>query len=101
VTFRAYLTAMNVALRERAAGVAVSFDARRHVWTLGDREIRAAEIDAKAVRFQLYTKGPRERLVGSYSGTIGATPDEVVAYLVYFLETGKAWHQNLAKGGLP
>jgi hypothetical protein len=100
MTFRTYLVAMNVALRERAADATVRFDARRSTWTLADREIRATEVDGKSVRFQLFTKAGRERLVGSYSGTIGATPDEVVAYLVYFLETGKAWHQNLAKGGL-
>jgi hypothetical protein len=99
MTFRTYLVAMNVALRERAADAAVRFDPRRSTWTLADREIRATEVDAKSVRFQLFAKAGKT-LVGSYSGTIGATPDEVVAYLVYFLETGKAWHQNLAKGGL-
>jgi hypothetical protein len=98
VTIRTYLVAMNVAVRERAADAAVRFDARRRTWALGDREIRASEADGNVVRFQLYIRGKREKLVGSYSGTIGATPDEIVAYLVYFLETGKAWHQKLAKG---
>jgi hypothetical protein len=100
MTFRTYLVAMNVALRERAADAAVRFDPRRRTWTVGDREIRAAEADGKIVRFQLYIQGKREKLVGSYSGTIGAAPEELVAYLVYFLETGKAWHQKLAKGVL-
>jgi hypothetical protein len=100
MTFRSYLVAMNVALRERAAHASLRFDLRARTWALGDREIRASEMDGKAVRFQLVTNGTREKLIGSYSGTIGATPDEVVNYLVYFLETGKAWHQKLAKGGL-
>jgi hypothetical protein len=100
MTFRNYLVAMNAALRERGADASVRFDLRGRTWTRGDRQIRASEMEAKAVRFQLYTTAGRGKLVGSYSGTIGATPDEVVAFLVYFLETGKAWHQKLAKGGL-
>lgn len=87
-------------MRDRTPAVAIQFDAARAAWTLGTHEIRASVTSAKSVRFGLYTVKGRETLVGSYSGTIGATPQEVAQYLVYFLETGKPWHQGLAKKGL-
>ena len=100
VTYRGYLRAMDMAMRDRTPAAAIQFDAARATWTLGSHEIRASEMNGKSVRFQLYTVKGRETLVGSYSGTIGATPQEVAQYLVYFLETGKPWHHGLAKKGL-
>jgi hypothetical protein len=91
---------MDMAMRDRTPAAAIQFDAGRVAWTLGAHEIRASVTDAKSVRFELYTVNGRETFVGSYSGTIGATPQEVAQYLVYFLETGKPWHQGLAKKGL-
>ena len=87
-------------MRDRTPAVAIQFDGASATWKLGKHEIRATETDAKSVRFQLFTVKARETLVGSYSGTIGATPQEVAQYLVYFLETGKPWHHGLAKKGL-
>ncbi len=100
VTYRGYLRAMDMAMRSRTPAAAIQFDAKRTTWKLGGHEVRASEVDAKSVRFELFTIKGRETPVGSYSGTIGATPQEVAQYLVYFLETGKPWHQGLAKKGL-
>jgi hypothetical protein len=97
MTYQRYLFAMDMAMRERTPDAAIQFDVARAAWTLGTHEVRANATSAKDVRFQLYTV---ETLVGTYSGTIGATPQEVAQYLVYFLETGKPWHQGLAKKGL-
>jgi hypothetical protein len=91
---------MDMAMRLRTRAVAIKFDTAQATWSLGEHQVRATESDGTAVRFQLYTIGKRETLVGSYSGTIGSTPQEVAQYLVYFLETGKPWHQGLAKKGL-
>jgi hypothetical protein len=91
---------MDMAMRERTPGAAIQFDGTRSAWTLGSHEVRASATDARTVRFELYTVKGREKQVGSYSGRIGATPQEVAQYLVYFLETGKPWHQGLAKKGL-
>jgi hypothetical protein len=90
---------MDIAMRTRIPAAAILFSVTRATWRLGNHEIRANEMDG-TIRFQLYTVDKRATLVGSYSGTIGATPREVAQYLVYFLETGKPWHQGLAKKGL-
>jgi hypothetical protein len=100
MTYQRYLFAMDMAMRDRTPAAAIQFDAARAAWTLGPHEVRASAIDALSIRFDLYTVREREALVGSYSGTVGATPQEVAQYLVYFLETGKPWHQGLAKKGL-
>lgn len=97
VTYRGYLRAMDIAMRARTPAVKITFDAVRATWKLGRHEVRAAEMSGTSVRFELYTVDGRERLVGSYSGTIGSTPQEVAQYLLYFLETGKPWHHGLAK----
>ncbi|HEY5349323.1 MAG TPA: hypothetical protein VIJ64_06315 [Candidatus Lustribacter sp.] len=86
-------------MRDRTPAVAIEFDAARDTWALGKHEIRASG-SGKSVRFELFTVKGRETLVGSYSGRIGATPQEVAQYLVYFLETGKPWHRGLAKKAL-
>jgi hypothetical protein len=100
MTYRGYLLAMDMAMRDRTPAAAIEFDPARAAWTLGAHEIRASVVNRKSVRFELFTVTGRETPVGSYSGTIGATPQEVAQYLVYFLETGKPWHQGLAKKGL-
>ncbi len=97
MTYRGYLVAMDMAMRSRTPASAIQFDAARATWKLGGHEIRASEMDGKSVRFELLTVKGRKIPVGSYSGTIGATPEEIAQYLVYFLETGKPWHQGLAK----
>lgn len=81
-----------MAMRIRMPAAAIRFDGARATWVLGEHEIRASETDGKSVRFQLFN--------GSYSGWIGATPQEIAQYLVYFLEAGKPWHHGLAKKGL-
>ena len=88
-------------MRARTPAAKVTFDAVRATWKMGRHEVRANEMNGTSVRFGLYTveKG-RERLVGSYSGTIGSTPQEVAQYLLYFLETGTPWHHGLAKKDL-
>ena len=91
---------MDMAMRARTPAAAIAFDAGRGTWTLGGHEVRASEMKGKSARFELFTIASRATLVGSYSGTIGATPQEVAQYLVYFLETGKPWHHGLAKKGL-
>lgn len=78
----------------------ITFDGARATWKLGRHEVRADEKDGTAVRFRLYTVDGRERLVGSYAGKIGSTPQEVAQYLLYFLETGTPWHHGLAKKDL-
>ena len=84
-------------MRSRMPAAAIEFDTGRATWKLGGHEIRASAMNATSVRFDLFTIVGREIPVGSYSGTIGATPEEIAQYLVYFLETGKPWHQGLAK----
>ena len=91
---------MDMAMRVRTPSAPIHFDAARATWKLGGHEIRATETDGKSVRFELFTVKGRETPVGSYSGTIGGTPQEVAQYLVYFLESGKPWHHGLAKKGL-
>jgi hypothetical protein len=91
---------MDIAMRVRTPAAPIKFDAARATWKLGEHEIRAREVDSTSVRFELFTVKDRATPVGSYSGTIGATPQEVAQYLVYFLESGKPWHHGLAKKGL-
>jgi hypothetical protein len=100
VTYRAYLRLMDIAMRARMPAAKIQFDGARATWSLGEHQIRASETNEKSVRFQLFNVGGTETLVGSYSGTIGATPQEIAQYLVYFLEAGKPWHHGLAKKGL-
>jgi hypothetical protein len=99
MTYRAYLIALDVVLRTRIASPAIRFDAGLGTWRVADREVRTTEMKRKRIRFQLFTTGSKETLAGSYSGTIGSGAGEVVQYLVYFLQTGKPWHQGMA--GLP
>lgn len=87
-------------MRARTPARKIVFDGARGVWKFGRHEVRADDMDGAAVRFRLYTVTARERLVGSYSGKIGSTPNEVAQYLLYFLETGKPWHHGLAKKDL-
>lgn len=87
-------------MRARTPAAKITFDGVRAVWKLGRHEVRADEMNGTSVRFRLYTVEKRDRLVGSYSGTIGSTPQEVAQYLLYFLETGKPWHHGLAKKDL-
>ena len=98
MTYRGYLTAMDIAMRERMPSLAIRFDAASGTWVLGRHEVRSNQMKDRSIRFQLFTTGKSETLVGSYSGTIGATPNELAQYLIYFLETGKPWHRGLAKG---
>ena len=100
MTFRAYLKKMDIAMHARAVGSSFEFDGAHGTWTRGKHVVRSNEVDEKTVRFQLFTTGKTETLVGSYSGTIGTTPDSVAQYLVYFLETGKPWHRGLSNRGL-
>ncbi len=84
-------------MRERMPASAVTFDAARGTWSLGPAEVRVSAMKDRTIRFQLYTVAPGETLVGTYSGTIAATTKEdIVQYLVYFLETGKPWHRGLS-----
>ena len=92
--------AMDIAMRERMPALAIRFDAARGTWSLGAHEIRSTAMKGRIIRFQLFTIGTSETLVGTYSGTIGATPEEVAQYLVYFLETGKPWHHGFSNRGL-
>jgi len=87
-------------MRARTPAAKIAFDGVRGTWKLGRHEVRANEEKGTSVRFRLYTVDGRERLVGTYSGTIGSTPQEVAQYLLYFLETGKPWHHGLAKKDL-
>jgi len=89
-----------MAIRVRTRAAPITFDGVRATWRSGTHEVRADEMNATSVRFRLYSVTGREKLVGSYSGTIGSTPKEVAQYLVYFLETGKPWHHGLAKKDL-
>jgi hypothetical protein len=91
---------MDMAMRTRMPAAAIRYDGGRATWSLGDHEIRASEMNGKAVRFQLFHVKGTETLVGTYSGTIGAATQEIAQYLVYFLEAGKPWHHGLAKKGL-
>jgi hypothetical protein len=91
---------MDMAMRVRTPAAAIRFDVLKATWRLGTHEIRASETSGKSVRFLLYAIDDGETLVGSYSGTIGSTPREIVEYLLYFLDTGKPWHHGLAKKGL-
>jgi hypothetical protein len=91
---------MDIAMRVRTPAAPITFDAVHATWKLGEHEIRAREVDGTSVRFELFTVKGSETPVGSYSGTVGATPQEVAQYLVYFLESGKPWHHGLAKKGL-
>ena len=100
VTYRGYLRAMDIAMRVRTPTLPFRFEGVRATWVLGTHEVRATEVSATSVRFELYTVEDGETLVGSYSGTIGSTPQEVAQYLVYFLESGQPWHRGLAKKGL-
>jgi hypothetical protein len=100
VTYRGYLMAMDIAMRERMPTLAIRFDAKRGTWSLGRHEVRSSAADDRTIRFQLFTTGEAETLVGSYSGKVGATPKEVAQYLVYFLETGKPWHHGLSNRAL-
>jgi hypothetical protein len=100
VTYRGYLMAMDIAMRERMPASAIKFNVTRGIWNLGNHEIRASAADDRTIRFQLFTIDASATLVGSYSGKVGVTPKEVAQYLVYFLETGKPWHRGLSKGGL-
>lgn len=100
MTFRGYLVKMNVAMRQRSAREAILFDAVHGTWVLGKHIVRSTQAPDNTIRFQLYTTGRVETLVGSYSGAIGAAPDNVAQYLLYFLETGKPWHSGLSNRGL-
>jgi hypothetical protein len=100
MTYRAYLKKMDIALHARAVGSTITFDGTSGTWTRGKHVVRSSDVDGKTVRFQLFTVGRTETLVGSYSGTIGSTPDSVAQYLIYFLETGKPWHRGLSNRGL-
>ena len=87
-------------MRARMPSAAIRFDGKSETWTLGRQLVRASATDTGSVRFELVTVTDRETKVGSYSGTIGSTPQEVAQFLLYFLETGKPWHHGLAKKGL-
>jgi hypothetical protein len=100
VTYHGYLLAMDMAMRLRMPSAHIRFDPERATWQLGEHEVRANEVSRTSVRFQLFTVGDHEQFVGSYSGTIGATPQEIAQYLVYFLDAGKPWHHGLGKKGL-
>jgi hypothetical protein len=91
---------MDLAMRVRTPAAKIEFNSVRATWKLGEHEIRATEVEGKSVRFELFTVKGRETPVGSYSGTIGATTQEIAQYLIYFLESGKPWHHGLAKKGL-
>jgi hypothetical protein len=91
---------MDMAMRLRMPAAPIRYDGDRAAWTLGEHEVRANEVDGRAVRFQLFNLTGGEQLVGSYSGTIGGTPQEIAQYLVYFLDAGKPWHHGLGKKGL-
>jgi len=84
-------------MRERTPASAIRFDAPRATWTFGDHQIRADLEPDGSVRFALFSVAEGETPVGSYSGKVGTTPAEVAQYLVYFLETGKPWHQGMSK----
>lgn len=100
MTYRVYLRAMDIAMRERMPASPIRFDAAHGTWSLGGHEIRATAMQDNVIRFQLFMLDASQTLVGSYSGRIGATPKEVAQYLVYFLETGKPWHHGLSNRGL-
>jgi hypothetical protein len=100
MSYRGYLLKMDIAMRARTTRSKIAFDAVHGTWTLGKQVVRTSEADGKVIRFQLLTMTAAETLVGSYSGTIGTTPDELAQYLVYFLESGKPWHQGLPNRGL-
>jgi hypothetical protein len=100
VTYRGYLRLMDAAMRARTPSAAIRFDGAHATWTLGHHQVRASATDDASVRFELVTVTDRDTKVGSYSGTIGSTPQEVAQFLLYFLETGKPWHHGLAKKGL-
>jgi hypothetical protein len=92
--------AMDIAMRERMPALAIRFDPKRGMWSLGPHEVRSSAVKDRTIRFQLYTTDGDETLVGSYSGKVGATPKEIAQYLVYFLETGKPWHRGLSNRAL-
>jgi hypothetical protein len=96
VSYRGYLSTLDAIMRLRMGSRAMRFDARQGTWRAADREIRASETNGNGIRFQLYTLAARETRAGSYSGTVGARPDDLARYLVYFLQTGKPWHQGIA-----
>jgi spore coat protein U-like protein len=100
MSYRGYLLKMDIAMRARTTRSKIAFDAANGTWTLGERLVRTTETDGEVIRFRLFTTAAAETLVGSYSGTIGTTPDEVAQYLVYFLESGKPWHQGLSNRGI-
>jgi len=100
MTLAAYLRKMDISMRARALRSAIEFDPGTGTWKLGKRLIRSSVAEDKSIRFQLFTTEKKETLVGSYSGAIGATPDNMAQYLVYFLETGKPWHSGLSNRGL-
>jgi hypothetical protein len=99
VTYRGYLLTVDAAMRQQIVRTAIAFDATRGTWTRGKHIVRSNEAGGTSIRFQLFTSGTAETLVGSYSGTIGTQPDEVAHFLVYFLETGTPWHQGLPNRG--
>jgi hypothetical protein len=99
MTYRAYLLTMDVAMRQRALRSAIVFDVGGGQWTRGDHIVRSYD-GGTAIRFVLSTAGEAETVVGSYSGKVGTPPDEIAQYLVYFLETGKPWHQGLPNRGV-
>lgn len=92
--------AMDIAMRERMPTSAIRFDPARGAWSLGRHEIRVSATKGRTLRFGLFTTGAADTFVGSYTGTVGATTDEVAQYLVYFLETGKPWHHGFSNRGL-
>jgi hypothetical protein len=100
VTYPEYLQALDLAMRERMPASPLRFDDVTGTWTLGRQLVRSGAAQNSAVRFALFHIDGVETLVGSYSGTIGATPSELVQYLVYFLETGTPWHSGLPNRGL-
>jgi hypothetical protein len=91
---------MNIAMRARSTRNEMLFDAAAGTWLLGKHLIRSSQAEDKTIRFQLFTTGRAETLVGSYSGAIGTAPETVAQYLLYFLETGKPWHSGLPNRGL-
>ena len=100
MNYRAYLRAVDLAIRARSPVASVAFDAGRGAWRRGDFEVRTRSIDVRTMRFELFVAGTSETYAGGYSGHIGAPIEELVEYLVYFLDVGKPWHQGLPNRGL-
>lgn len=99
MNYRAYLRAIDIAMRARTPGSPIAFDAKRGAWSLGNHEVRTSALAGGTIRFGLFTLTVPEMFVGSYSGRAGAPVEEVAEYLVYFLESGKPWHHGVATRG--